>query len=200
VNSEIRGEGRIGYLRYLIKSSANPIATGPFRRGCVVVSKRLLHYERWRMLASLMQLTVFTDYTLRTLIYLGSHPSEVVPASRISEAFGISGDHVSKAAKWLTQRGYVSAQRGQTGGLTLARSASAIRIGQLVCETEPHMNLLECFDRETNRCPITPACKLKKALAEARSAFVEALDAYTLEDLITNRSKLVQLLAVGAPR
>lgn len=154
-----------------------------------------------RMLASgLMQLTLFTDYTLRTLMYLGSHPGEVVPASRVSEAFGISADHVAKAAKWLTQRGYVRAQRGKTGGLTLARKASAIRIGQLISEAEPHMNLLECFDRETNRCPITPACRLKKALAEARTAFVAALDAYTLEDLLSNRPQLVQLMAAASAR
>jgi Rrf2 family nitric oxide-sensitive transcriptional repressor len=147
------------------------------------------------MLAPLMQLTVFSDYTLRTLIYLGSHPGEVVPTSRVSDAFGISSEHVSKAAKWLTQRGYVQAQRGKAGGLVLARKPSAIRIGQLICETEPHMHLLECFDREVNRCPITPACKLKKALFEARAAFLAVLDGYTLDDLISNRSQLVQLLA-----
>jgi Rrf2 family nitric oxide-sensitive transcriptional repressor len=147
-----------------------------------------------------MQLTLFSDYTLRTLIYLATHPGEVVPASRISDAFGISSDHVAKAAKWLTQRGYVSAQRGKMGGLTLACKPATIRIGQLIVETEPHMNLLECFDRETNRCPITPACKLKKALAEARAAFVATLDAYTLEDLLTNRPQLVQLLAAGPAR
>ena len=154
-----------------------------------------------RMLASShMQLTLFTDYTLRTLMYLGAHPGEVVPTSRISEAFGISPDHVAKACKWLTQRGYVLAQRGKSGGLVLARKASAIRIGQLVCETEPHMSLLECFDHETNRCSITPACKLKKALAEARAAFVAALDAYTLQDLLLDRPQLVQLLASCAGR
>jgi len=147
-----------------------------------------------------MQLTLFTDYTLRTLMYLGAHPGEVVPASQISEAFGISSDHVAKAGKWLTQRGYVSAQRGKAGGLSLAKKASSIRIGQLVCETEPHMDLLECFDREDNTCPITPACKLKKALAQARAAFVAALDEYTLEDLLVNRVQLVQLLAAGSSR
>jgi Rrf2 family nitric oxide-sensitive transcriptional repressor len=151
------------------------------------------------MLVTLMQLTLFSDYALRTLLYLGSHPGQVVPASRISDAFGISADHVAKAAKWLTQRGYVQAQRGKSGGLQLARNPNTIRIGQLVNETEPHMHLLECFDRETNRCPITGACKLKKALFEARAAFIAALDAYTLEDLLINRPQLVQLLAAAPP-
>lgn len=142
-----------------------------------------------------MQLTVFSDYVLRTLLYLGSHPGQVLPTSQISDAFGISPDHVAKAAKWLTQQGYARAQRGKTGGITLACKPGAIRIGQLICQTEPHMNLLECFDREADTCPITPVCTLKRALAEARKAFVDALDAYTLEDLLTHRPQLVQLLA-----
>jgi DNA-binding IscR family transcriptional regulator len=83
----------------------------------------------------------------------------------------------------------------QDGWHHLACKPAAIRIGQLICQTEPHMNLLECFDRETNRCPITPACTLKRALAEARKAFVDALDACTLEDLLTHRPQLVQFLA-----
>ncbi|HEY6882185.1 MAG TPA: Rrf2 family transcriptional regulator [Polyangiales bacterium] len=143
---------------------------------------------------SIVQLTLFSDYALRTLLYLGSHPGQVVPSSQISDAFGVSSDHMAKVTKWLTQQGYVTAQRGKSGGLTLARDPGSIRVGQLVCETEPHMNLLECFDRENNSCPLTPACKLKRALAEARSAFVAALDAYTLADLLSNRAQLVQLL------
>lgn len=145
-----------------------------------------------------MQLTLFSDYALRTLLYLGSHPDQVVPASQISDAYGTSSDHMAKVAKWLTQHGYVHAQRGKSGGLTLAKKPVTIRIGQLICETESSMDLIECFDRETNRCPLTPACKLRKALFEARSAFVAALDAYTLADLLTNRTQLVQLLAPSA--
>jgi Rrf2 family transcriptional regulator, nitric oxide-sensitive transcriptional repressor len=145
-----------------------------------------------------MQLTLFSDYALRTLIYLGTHKEKLIPASAIADAFGISPDHVAKAAKWLTQRGYVHAQRGKTGGLSLARAPSSIRIGQLISETEPSLDLLECFNAKSNRCPLTPACKLKKALYEARHAFVAALDEYTLADLLGNAPQLVQLLHASA--
>jgi Rrf2 family nitric oxide-sensitive transcriptional repressor len=141
-----------------------------------------------------MRLTLFTDYAFRTLIYLGAHPDQVIPASAIANAFGVSSDHVAKAAKWLTQRGYIGTQRGKTGGLRLARPPSSIRIGQLVSETEPNMELLECFNAKNNRCPLTPSCRLKKALHEARRAFVAALDEYTLADLLDNAPQLVQLL------
>lgn len=144
-----------------------------------------------------MQLTLFSDYTLRTLMYLGSHPGQVVPASVVSEAFGTSSDHMAKAAKWLTQHGYVTALRGKTGGLSLVRDPRTIRVGQLLRETEPHLDLVECFDRERNTCPITPVCRLKHALHQARSAFFAVLDEYTLADLLENREQLVPLLRLA---
>ncbi|HEX4340471.1 MAG TPA: Rrf2 family transcriptional regulator [Polyangiaceae bacterium] len=141
-----------------------------------------------------MQLTVFTDYTLRTLIYLGTRPGEIVPASAISAAYGISPDHIAKAGKWLTQNDYVNATRGKGGGLVLARAPKAIRIGAVVRGTEPHFDLLECFDAKTNTCPLNPACALKTALVRARDAFLTVLDGYTLADILGNRTELVRLL------
>lgn len=143
-----------------------------------------------------MQLTLFTDYALRSLIYLGARPHETVPASAISDAFGISPDHVAKVAKWLAQREYVTTQRGKAGGLRLARAPETIGIGPLVRETEANLTLLECFDAERNTCPISPACKLKQVLHEARQAFLSTLDRYTLADLVGNAPELLQLIAV----
>lgn len=145
-----------------------------------------------------MQLTYFTDYSLRTLIYLGSHPGRIVPAAAIGEAFGISVDHVAKAAKWLTKRGYVSAQRGKSGGLRLACDPTAIRLGKLISETEPSLALVECFDASLDACPLSPACKLKHALHEAQRAFVAALDRYTLADLLGNAPELSALLTTAS--
>lgn len=142
-----------------------------------------------------MQLTLFSDYTLRTLIYLGAHPGETVPAARVAEAFGVSAGHMTKAAKWLTQRGYVEGVRGKTGGLRLACDLAELRVGALLRETEPGLELVECFNRESNSCPLSPSCKLRGALYEARSAFFAVLDRYTLADLLQNREQLVQLLA-----
>jgi Rrf2 family nitric oxide-sensitive transcriptional repressor len=142
-----------------------------------------------------MQLTRFSDYALRILMYLGAHPGQVIPTSAISEAYGISPDHVIKVAKWLTQHGYVTAQRGKSGGLALAKKPRSVRLGTLVRETEPHLDLLECFDPKVNRCPVSSACRLKRALEKARGAFLAVLDEYTLADLLGNSEQLVRLLA-----
>lgn len=142
-----------------------------------------------------MQLTRFSDYALRILLYLGAHGNEVVPASTISEAYGISAEHVAKIAKWLTQEGYVVAQRGKGGGICLAQEPESIRIGALIRQSEPHDDLVECFDRTTSSCPVAPACRLKLALERAHRAFFAVLDEYTLADLLGNGPELVQLLA-----
>jgi Rrf2 family nitric oxide-sensitive transcriptional repressor len=117
-----------------------------------------------------------------------------VATAAISDAYDISPDHVAKVAKWLTQQGYVTAQRGKSGGLLLSRAPGTIRIGTLIREAEPHLHLLDCFDARSSDCPLTSACRLKKALQRAHAAFFAVLDEYTLADLLGNSSTLVQLL------
>ena len=65
---------------------------------------------------------------------------------------------------------------------------------------EPATPLLECFDLKTNRCPIVPACALKRVLARALSAFHAELDRHTLSDLVAQREGLVGLLQPPLPR
>jgi Rrf2 family nitric oxide-sensitive transcriptional repressor len=151
-----------------------------------------------------MQLTQFTDYALRILLYLGHHPSGSVPGSipsagarlpavlDIGRAYGISVNHLSKVAQRLGQLGFIVTSRGRSGGLQLGREPSQISIGELVRATE-QFNLVECFDRAHNTCPIAPACGLKRALFEAQQQFLKALDRYTLADVLTRRQELVQL-------
>jgi Rrf2 family nitric oxide-sensitive transcriptional repressor len=141
-----------------------------------------------------VHLTHFSDYSLRLAIYLACHPEKVVSADEVSRAFGISRHHLVKVVQVLTDLGVVEAQRGRGGGMRLAKRPSEINVGWLVRRTEPHFNLVECFDPETNTCPIAPACGLKGALHRAQQAFLCVLDEYSLEQILTRRSGLVTLL------
>jgi Rrf2 family nitric oxide-sensitive transcriptional repressor len=144
-----------------------------------------------------MHLTQFSDYSLRLAIYLGCHPEQLVSVDEISRAFGISRHHLVKVVQTLTDLGVVEAQRGRGGGMRLSMHPSDINVGWLVRRTEPHFNLVECFDPETNSCPIAPACGLKGALRRAQQAFLAVLDEYTLEQFLTRRSDLASLLEVS---
>jgi Rrf2 family nitric oxide-sensitive transcriptional repressor len=145
-----------------------------------------------------MQLTQYSDYAIRTLLYLGLHREEVVPVTAIAEAYGISVNHLAKVAQMLTREGFVRAQRGKNGGLQLAQEPGSIRLGEVVRRTEPNFHLVECFDAAHNTCPIAGACRLARVLEEARGAFLRVLDAVTLGELLGNEQELVQLLGKAA--
>lgn len=142
-----------------------------------------------------MRLTTFTDYTLRTLIYLAVRPGTIVTISDIANVYGISGNHLMKVVHQLALAGDIATTRGQRGGLRLARDPAAINIGDVVRRTEPDLKLVACFG-ETRHCVIAEGCVLRHALAAALQAFLTVLDRYTLADLAGPRQMLAGLLGI----
>ncbi len=140
-----------------------------------------------------MQLTLFSDYSLRILLYLAAHAERRVALPEISAAYGISHNHLVKASQRLIEAGLVVSVRGRGGGLRLGREPADINLAEVVRLTEPHLDLVECFDRRKNTCPIDGVCGLKGALSRARTAFLEELARYSLADLIPRPPQLVQL-------
>ena len=144
-----------------------------------------------------MQLSLHSDYALRVLMRLALEPQRLLTIGEIAAGYGISKAHLTKVVQSLAQHGYVETVRGRHGGLRLARSASLLRVGRIVADEEKCMALVECFDPDTDTCPITPACRLQDALHEALESFVAALDRYTIADLVERRSAaLMRLLRV----
>lgn len=142
-----------------------------------------------------MQLTLFSDYSLRVLLYLAVHRDRRVALPEISAAYGISHNHLVKVVQRLVDKGLVTSTRGRGGGLELAEEPAAINLASVVRVTEPNMDLVECFDRATNTCPIDGACGLKNALGRARTAFLAELARYSLADLAPRPPALIQLWA-----
>jgi Rrf2 family transcriptional regulator, nitric oxide-sensitive transcriptional repressor len=141
-----------------------------------------------------MRLTQFSDYALRTLLYLGVHDDRLVPVVEVARSYRISHNHLAKVAGMLTELGVVEAVRGRGGGIRLAVPPGEVSVGWLVRQTEPDLHLVECFDRETDTCPITPACMLRSVLFEARKSFLDTLDRYTLADFLASRGRKQQLV------
>ncbi len=133
-----------------------------------------------------MQLTRYTDYSLRVLIYLAVHHDQLATIEEIADAYDISKAHLMKIVHQLGLAGYLETVRGRGGGLRLARPPQKIRIGEVVRHTE-EMVVVECFDPKTSHCRIQPACELRGVLKEALDAFLRTLDGYTLADLVARR-------------
>lgn len=145
-----------------------------------------------------MRLTVYTDYSLRVLMYVAVRPERRPTIAQIAAAYGISKNHIMKVVHQLGVAGYIETTRGQNGGMRLARPPADIILGEVVRRTEPDMALVPCLDPIGAPCAITPACKLKRALQQARGAFLAVLDEYSLADLTENRDILASLLAQNA--
>lgn len=146
-----------------------------------------------------MRLTTFTDYGLRVLVYLGTHPARLATIAGIAQAYGVSENHLMKVVHHLAQHGYIETIRGKGGGMRLARAPADINIGDVVRQSEDDLAFVECFDKATSDCRIAPACRLKGVLGEALEAFYAALDRYTLADLIANRASLAKLVPLVLP-
>ncbi len=133
---------------------------------------------------SVMKLTSFTDYTLRTLMYLGISQDRLVTISDIAELHLISKNHLMKVVHQLGMSGMVETVRGRNGGLRLKVDPAALNIGAIVRQTETDFYMAECFNRESNTCVCSPACELKKVLGSATAAYLAVLDSISLHDLI----------------
>lgn len=147
-----------------------------------------------------MQLTLYTDYSLRVLIYLGVRRDETVTVGEIAEAYGISRNHLVKVVHHLASTGFVHTTRGKGGGVRLLREPDDIRLGEVLRITEGGFDLLECMkDGASGTCPIEELCALRNVLSEALAAFMAVWDRYTLADILRNRRQLAEALLIPMP-
>jgi Rrf2 family transcriptional regulator, nitric oxide-sensitive transcriptional repressor len=142
-----------------------------------------------------MQLTYYTDYSLRVLMYLAIRRDRIANISEIAERYGISRNHLVKVVHNLARGGFIKSYRGKGGGIELARDPRQINIGEVVRYTEGPLKPVECFDVERNRCVIASVCGLAEVIAEACDSFFTTLDRYTLADLVKRRERLSKVLA-----
>ena len=143
-----------------------------------------------------MRLTRFTDYSLRVLIYLGQNNESRVTIHQISEAYGISKNHLMKVVSNLTRLQIVAAQRGPGGGIQLNRSPEDISLNDVVSNTEKHLQDidLEQGSMIASECADT---RLGSFLSRALVAYLDELGKFTLADVLEANSDFGQLLELN---
>lgn len=140
-----------------------------------------------------MELNQFTDYSLRTLIYVALKGDELSSVKEIAKAYSISENHLVKVVHKLSRLGYLNTFRGRGGGIAIAMPPEEINLGQVVRAVEP-VALLECFPGKETCCPIKGVCGLQAVVMKAMRAFLGELDKVTIADVTRNRGELLARL------
>src|SRR5690242_18634538 len=91
-----------------------------------------------------MKLSLYTDYALRVLLYLGANQTRRVTMAEIAACYGISHEHLRKVIHLLGKLGYIETYRGKSGGFELKVNAAQINIGEVVEATEPRQPVVDC--------------------------------------------------------
>ena len=145
------------------------------------------------MREKVMRLTLYTDYTLRVLMYVAVADGRLTKINDIAETFEISKHHLTKIVNDLNRKGYLDTVRGHGGGVRLRRPPRDINIGEVVREVEETLGVIGCLERR-GYCQIQRVCVLRGGLQDATQAFLAVLHRYTLADLIKPRKALSTLL------
>lgn len=139
-----------------------------------------------------MQLSRFSDYTLRVLFYVATHKERLSTLGEIATFYDISVEHLRKVVHALGKHGYLNTYRGKKGGICLARPAEDINIGEVVAHSEGTSSLVDCTSQP---CLLAGQCTLQGVLARAQRAFFDSLSEYTLADLLGNDAMQATLIA-----
>lgn len=141
-----------------------------------------------------MRITKRTNIAIRLLMYCAAHEDRLVTKAEIADCCNISENHLAQVINQLSQLSFLRTQRGRNGGMSLARPADQIQIGEVFRLIEGGLPLAECFADADNTCPLVKACRLKVALADAAQAFYASLDDITLDALVCDNNELMKIL------
>ena len=130
-----------------------------------------------------MQISKFSDYAFRALIYLAYNTDKLCTVDELAENLETSPHHMKKVIHKLASTDFIISLKGRTGGLRLGLSPEEINLGEVLTFTEENLNLFECFSN--SNCPmVAGGCKLKTISHAALSKFINEFSAYTLADII----------------
>jgi Rrf2 family nitric oxide-sensitive transcriptional repressor len=127
-----------------------------------------------------MRLTKSTSHAIRILIQCARADGRLLKVAELSDRLQITQQNAFKIVNLLARAGLIEAMRGRNGGVRLARSPGAIRIGDVVRATEvTHVEIDDDVDdRRQGR-----GRRVNQILDDALSAFIEVLDQHTLADM-----------------
>lgn len=131
-----------------------------------------------------MQLSKFTDYAFRALIYLAENDNRLCTVEELAEKLNASEHHIKKIIHRLAKTEYIISIKGRSGGLKLGLNPEEINLCEVLKVTEDNLNIVECFNK-TSGCPLMEnGCKFKKIVSDSLKMFMGEFSKYTLKDIL----------------
>ena len=150
----------------------------------------------------MLQLTKRTEYGLIALVHMADRPEAFVSVREISEHYPIPRRLLAEVLKDLCRASLVESHRGATGGYTLARSADAITLGEIVGALEGRPALASCenlSDARNGACAIEPVCPIRSPLHRIREGIWNLMERTTLRSITRPRPFVARADAMLAP-
>ena len=133
-----------------------------------------------------MRLLASTDFALRVLMRLAAEPTAkpMSVEALARDLGGLSRNHLHKIVQDLAALGAVRTVRGAGGGVLLAAPPEALGVGALIRRLEGDQPIVECFRADAGTCTLSPGCRLRGFLRDAREDFYRRLDGQTVADCL----------------
>ncbi|KAF3999029.1 RrF2 family transcriptional regulator [Glaciimonas immobilis] len=129
-----------------------------------------------------MQLTKFTDFGLRVLMYLAAMPArEIVTVGELAQRFDIPKNHLNKVVNRMVKQGWILATPGRNGGVRMARAPETLHLGDILNVMEGHTQLVDCSQP---LCILKGNCYLKRVLDNGQREFYTNMNRYSLAELV----------------
>jgi len=140
-------------------------------------------------------------YALRALVELARAEGAQLTAGELALRADAPRKFLEAILLELTRNRLVTSRRGKFGGYTLARAAPEISFAEVIRVVDGPLALAPCVSprlglRKCDDCPDLAACALREALARARDATAEVLEAYSLAEAVSPGAPEVLLSAV----
>lgn len=133
-----------------------------------------------------------TEYALRAVVWLASHPDRPLTAQQIAESTRVPAGYLAKVLQGLSRAGLLRSQRGLGGGFTLARPPSQLSIWEVVQAVDPIRRIVDCpLELEGH----TKLCALHKELDDAIAKVEKQFSKCMVSTLITDTADTAPLCA-----
>lgn len=132
-----------------------------------------------------MRLTRGADYGTRGMICLAQgKQGQIMLVSEIAAREGLPESYLAKIFQELARNGIVRSHRGAGGGFSLARSATAITLREIIEAIEGPIALNTCLEHgQIETCDRIALCPLYPVLEKAQEELLATLEGTTLAQL-----------------